>query len=221
LIYVVGHGKISGSERRDCGPTTDPTHHPLCGRNGMSEQSTPALPVQQGVDFRYVPGFPGYCVGDNGTVWTCWRGKLPPYLSETWRRMSPYKLRSGRLRVGLYRNRRQHWTAIHRLVLLCFVGPCPDLMECCHFPDRDPTNNALSNLRWDTKKANAADRVAHGTDPRGERHPSHKLTYIQVAEIRRRAASGEKQRQLAAEFAVTQAAISLIVTGHNWSSTLP
>lgn len=46
---------------------------------------------------------------------------------------------------------------IGRAVLEAFVGPCPDGMECCHRDD-DPTNNILSNLRWDTQSGNAADR---------------------------------------------------------------
>ncbi|UGS27597.1 NUMOD4 motif-containing HNH endonuclease [Microbacterium resistens] len=51
---------------------------------------------------------------------------------------------------------------VHRLVLEAFVGPCPDGMESCHENGvRD--DNRLSNLRWDTSLANAADRTAHGT----------------------------------------------------------
>lgn len=51
---------------------------------------------------------------------------------------------------------------IHRLVLEAFVGPCPSGMEACHDNGiRD--DNRPSNLRWDTPRANAADRIAHGT----------------------------------------------------------
>ena len=51
---------------------------------------------------------------------------------------------------------------IHRLVLKAFVGPCPSGMEACH-NNGDRTDNRLVNLRWDTKSANAFDRVRHGT----------------------------------------------------------
>jgi hypothetical protein len=91
-------------------------------------------------------------------------------------------------------------------------------MEGCHFPDRNPANNAASNLRWDTRKGNAADRIVHGTHIEGERHGNSKLTAEQVAAIRTRAANGERQRALAAEYGVTQAAISLIVTRQKWAS---
>lgn len=35
----------------------------------MSTQATPPFPNVQGVEFRPVPDFPGYCVGDDGSVW--------------------------------------------------------------------------------------------------------------------------------------------------------
>lgn len=52
---------------------------------------------------------------------------------------------------------------LHRLVLLTFVGPCPEGMEGCH-NDGDKLNNRLSNLRWDTRSSNAKDRTAHGAN---------------------------------------------------------
>jgi hypothetical protein len=47
------------------------------------------------------------------------------------------------------------------LVLEAFVGPCPDGLEACHWDD-DPTNNRLSNLRWDTSIANKRDMARNG-----------------------------------------------------------
>lgn len=41
-----------------------------------------------------------------------------------------------------------------------------------------------THLRWDTPKGNAADKIAHGTTSRGERHGAAKLTAEQVREIR-------------------------------------
>lgn len=53
---------------------------------------------------------------------------------------------------------------VHTLVLEAFVGPRPVGMEACHY-DGDKTNNILTNLRWDTKKANEADAVRVGARP--------------------------------------------------------
>ena len=54
--------------------------------------------------------------------------------------------------------------AVHRLVLEAFVGPCPEGLEACHY-DGVPSNNSLSNLRWDSRSANMLDRVRHGVHP--------------------------------------------------------
>ena len=50
---------------------------------------------------------------------------------------------------------------VHRLVLEAFVGPCPAGMVTCHRDD-NPSNNHLSNLRWDTESANQFDKVRNG-----------------------------------------------------------
>jgi len=50
---------------------------------------------------------------------------------------------------------------VHRMALFAFVGePAPGLVGCHN--DGDKTNNALSNLRWDTSQANSQDTVRHG-----------------------------------------------------------
>jgi len=36
---------------------------------------------------------------------------------------------------------------VDHLVLLAFVGPCPEGYECRHL-DGDPANNHVDNLRW-------------------------------------------------------------------------
>jgi hypothetical protein len=46
---------------------------------------------------------------------------------------------------------------IHRLVLLVFIGECPEGMECDHI-DRNKANNHIDNLRWVTKYENMMNR---------------------------------------------------------------
>lgn len=48
--------------------------------------------------------------------------------------------------------------------MLAFVGPPEPGQEVRHFPDRDPSNCALSNLSYGTKSENSLDKRRHGTD---------------------------------------------------------
>lgn len=71
-------------------------------------------------------------------------------------------LPSGHLYIALCREGVARTARVHRVVLEGFVGPCPSGMQGCHW-DGDPTNNTVSNLRWDTPKANQQDAIRHGT----------------------------------------------------------
>ncbi len=53
--------------------------------------------------------------------------------------------------------------AVHRLVLLAFVGPCPEGQEALH-QNGDPSDPRLTNLRWGTHSENQLDQVRHGTN---------------------------------------------------------
>jgi hypothetical protein len=120
---------------------------------------------------RWLPirGYEGlYEISDLGRV----RGLLRSHL------LKPDVRPSGHLRVTLSRDGSVERFWVHRLVLETFVGPRLPEMECCHNDGR-PANNAVSNLRWDTKSANAQDRRRHGTDDRARRtHCPHGHEYV-------------------------------------------
>jgi hypothetical protein len=87
---------------------------------------------------------------------------------------------------------------------LCHSGLCIGKKHCCN-PD---------HLIPGTRAENCADKVRDGTDCRGEKHHSVKLTAQQVLEIRGR--STENQRKLAEEFGVKRVTISDIIRRKNW-----
>jgi hypothetical protein len=145
----------------------------------MSDQST------ETVRYLPVPGFPNYRVGDDGSVWSRFRGP--------WKRMKTPVNKRGRPYVHLSRgDRGKHRWDVCRLVLWAFVGPCPPGMECCHFPDRNPANNQLGNLRWDTHLANMRDMAISGN-----RRKREVLTEEQTMEAIRLLESGVKRRRIA------------------------
>lgn len=123
----------------------------------------------------------------------------------------------GRLVVYLWKNNQRRALGVGRLVLEAFVGPCPPEMECCHFPDSDPCNCHLDNLRWDTKKANCQDKRAHGTYHIGEKHMGAKLTNALVRQIRRCKSAGETSRSISDDLRIGISTIQDVYKGRTWT----
>ena len=154
--------------------------------------------------------FPNYLIDTNANLW----GKKQKHYN--FKRPSVNKL--GYLEVSLRKDGKQYTKKLHRLVLETFRGKCPEGMQSCH-NDGNPTNNKLSNLRWDTAKSNQADRVLHGTDSRGEKSGTAKLTKTNVKHIRSLIKQGLSQREIARRYGVQQAAIWCIHNKKTWRYT--
>lgn len=75
---------------------------------------------------------------------------------------------------------------------------------------------APEHLSWKTPVENAADKIIHGTHPRGERCVNAKLTEVAVREILAMKGN-EKQINLAGKFAVSRETISRIQAGRSWA----
>jgi len=114
--------------------------------------------------------------------------------------------------VKLRRNSVLRDVKVHTLVLETFVCARPEGMEACH-GNGVRTDNRLENLRWDTRVANARDKVMHGTQPYGSRQHSSKLTESLIPEIRR---SKLPSRMLAEKFGVSMTAISQARRRETW-----
>jgi hypothetical protein len=185
-----------------------------------------ACGLPTGVTYKTVSGFPGYVVGDDGTVWS-WkdlhdsRRKTTPY----WRKLKPSFKKGkhkkpqnhpGYFRVTLTRDGNHRQFFVHVLVLETFVGPRPPGMQACHFPDRDTKNNHLTNLRWDTPENNAADKMSHGTVPQGEAVVTAKLTDDDIPKILRLLEAGVAMHRIAYGFDVSARQIFAISKGHSW-----
>lgn len=75
---------------------------------------------------------------------------------------------------------------------------------------------AKRHLRWATPAENHHDRIAHGTDNRGEKQWKAKLTRSQVIEIRERSKS-MTQMAISRQFGVTFQTINDIVRRKTWA----
>lgn len=73
-----------------------------------------------------------------------------------------------------------------------------------------------AHLLWKTKSENEKDKVYHGTDNRGERHPMSRLTQDQVREIR--ALKGLETQQVTADrYGVVNQMVSRIQSRKSWA----
>lgn len=182
----------------------------------MSEQGTQSPAQNQPhVEYRDIPGFPNYRVGSDGSVWSRKpkNGQGPP--AAIWRRLSPGNCRNYHLH-GLFREGKHYNRLAGPLVLLAFVGPCPPGMECCH-GDGNRSNDNLSNLRWDTRKANHADAIRHGTHPRGSKHGNAKINEDIAALILRLKQTGLPQSIIARQLGLTECLVSKVVRRESWT----
>lgn len=138
-------------------------------------------------NWKPVPGWENaYEVSDLGQVRSmdrcvCARGGKTR--THRGRVLRPTVIKDGYLRVKLSANGRQILKTVHRLVLLAFVGPCPEGKQVCH-GNGDPKDNRLSNLRYGSVTENHADRKKHGTLPMGERHGSTVFSDEVVRQVR-------------------------------------
>lgn len=166
--------------------------------------------------YRPIPNFPGYEVGNDGSVWSRWvRGRRPVTLGDWyWQMKTPFDGKGYQI-VCLFRGKRRYMKRVCRLVLEAFVGPSQKGEECCH-KDGNPANNYLTNLRWGSRASNMADRINHGTANRGERHGRSKLSENDVRSIKILLQKGWTQKKIAAKFNVHRVLISMIKLGKVW-----
>lgn len=124
--------------------------------------------------------------------------------------------RDGYRFVRLSKNNNKRSYSVHYLVLITFVGLCPKDKQCRHL-NGNPGDNRLTNVKWGTVSRNARDRERHGTDLKGERNPSAKLSENEIRTIRRIYKTGKySQNRIAEMFGVYQTGISHIVTRKVW-----
>ena len=120
-----------------------------------------------------------------------------------------------------------------RVAWILAHGDPGDLMVCHHCDNRPCCNPG--HLFLGSAADNSADCVAKGrsavgdrngsqTHPerlvRGETHHQSKLTHSDVAEIRRRLANGDRQKEIGLAFGITQSQVSRIGRHENWRERL-
>lgn len=161
-----------------------------------------------------IPGFPGYCVGSDGFVWSCKNNRHG--FSKEWHLLKGGSYETGHRYVNLSLDNKIYHFEVQHLVLEAFVGPCPLGMEACH-NNGNPGDNSVGNLRWGTRQSNRDDMRKHGTDPLGSRNPMATLNEARVLRIREQYATGKfKQRELAAMNGVERVTVTNLLSRKTW-----
>lgn len=127
--------------------------------------------------WRPVPDAPGYEASSLGRVRSVDRvihyrdGRTYKYRGRVLRPVT--NPRNGYLYVAIGKTRT---VAVHRLVLLAFIGEPPDGMECRHL-NGVRTDARLDNLTWGTSRENNHDIVKHGNHRQASKDacPRHHL----------------------------------------------
>lgn len=181
------------------------------------------------IAYREVVGFDGwYAVGDDGSVWSC-RPKphpnCPPGQVGPWKRMrrvlarrkpdQPPRVNPTAIVILTHPDGSRRTARVSHLVLEAFVGPCPSGLECCHENDV-ASDNRLTNLRWDTRKANIADAIRNNRFVRGSVSPRTPLTEEDVVAIRRLHQRGTSVATISDLFHVSRRTVEKIVSGRTW-----
>ena len=114
-----------------------------------------------------IPGYEGYYqASDAGRVRSVER-VITSRLGVSWLKRSvvlkPSLGSSGYLQVNLSVANKTKIFMVHRLIAMTFLGHRPEGLDTCH-NDGNKLNNAVSNLRYDTRSANLMDEVARGTN---------------------------------------------------------
>ena len=107
----------------------------------------------------------------------------------------------------------------HRVMCELVNGPCPPDHEAAHSCGRGKFGCIHpGHLSWKTRSENQLDRALHGTKCTGYKNKAtQKLTPDKARQIR--ALKGTKtQRELAAQFGVTDATIRDVCAGRSWAN---
>lgn len=168
------------------------------------------------VEYRDIPGFTGYRVGSDGSIWSMKSRKDPNATrAGNWQRLKLTQRKSGYITACFRIGKKNYVRYVHHLVLEAFVGPRPDGMECCHGIG-GASDNSVENLRWGTKAENFADKRLHGTRLFGSRNWNAKLTERDIPLIRALAGEGVEQSIIAHAWGIGNSTVQEIVNRSRW-----
>jgi hypothetical protein len=156
-----------------------------------------------------VPGYSGdYQVNKNGRVRS--------FKWKKWHLLKPLKLRNGYLRLYLWHKGNGKFIAIHKIVLLTFVGK-PKNNQCANHKNFKRADNRLSNLEWVTPLENIRHTKKAMRHPHGKTNGNSKLKEKDIKRIRSVYSFRKYTRNmLAKEYKVDKSCIDSVLSRRTW-----
>ena|SRR3990167_487424 len=158
---------------------------------------------------RIVPGYDMYMIDLMGNIYSSCQNGI--------KKMRARINKSGYLHLGLRKNNKQIDKTIHRLLAITYLGLQEKSSLVVNHLDGNKLNNWIGNLEVTTASQNVLHAHKTGLIQKlfGEDHPRHKLTFIQVREIRRLLPE-QTQKEIAKLFNVSMSMISVIKRNLAW-----
>jgi DNA-binding transcriptional regulator YiaG len=170
-------------------------------------------------EWRDIPEFPGYKVSNLGRVGSYHRKvrgrgngggwEIAKKIQRILKPSSSRKEGGYYLGVNLSVGGIVHRRTIHFLVMIAFVGVCPEGLEICH-NNGNFRDNRLSNLRYDTHLANMS-------EAEWEHAKQGSLTEKQIIDIREDRFAGMKIDDIAEKYKTSRFNVQSICWGETYS----
>ncbi len=169
-----------------------------------------ARPISDFNDPRKI--IPGYAARADGVIlWYYTRG-------HRWVECKPKTGAYGHKKVWMRIDGKVREIGVALLILRAWVGPRPIGCEAFHYPDTNPSNCRLDNLRWAPRGSSKIGRILskppvtrYGTDK-----PNAVLTPKKVQEIRRLYRDGWPYKEIAADLGISEEATRHVLIGRTW-----
>lgn len=179
---------------------------------------------------KYIKDWEGkYSITEDGRVWaheriittkSRWGGVINKRYKEGWLSVNTTKKGDWYMSIALQETRSfRKGYKVHRLVAEAFIPNPLGLKEVNH-KNGIKTDNRVENLEWCTHKGNMQHASENGlmNSLKGEDSPSHKLTEVQVLDIKNLLRDGEvSMREISRMYGVTLPTIRGINLGWQWS----
>lgn len=170
--------------------------------------------MENDVEYRDIPGFPGYRAGSDGSLWTSLKSRFNKLAQ--WKQLEKAANKDGYIRIRLRRDGKSVSFTAHKIIALTFLGERPPGLIVCH-NDGNPLNNKVTNLRYATYKDNSHDSLIHGTLLFGEKSRNAKLKRANVIAMREMYANGVPVGKIAANLGVNYRNVSRIIRKERWA----